>query len=361
MKHNPLIVLVAITIIALAPTTHARADMAPPEPPAGGSLDAGEPSTYVQMVSEDVLMTIGDNGADVTATFNMKNQGTDEETLNVRFPVGTTWGDASGNTYQFMGVDTSSFVIHIEGEKADFDVIKDDPSILCCWVTWQVAFPPDQMVKVEVTYRALPSYYSSFPIYSYILETGTGWYGTIGKGTITLRLPYEVSEENMSEYWLSNDAAKYTITGTDIIRSFTNLEPTRDDDIYVEIMSPPVWREWQAAEKAVEEDPDSVSTHLRFAHALNSAVYYEGGGCTQKCQLMDRAMKEYDLWLHVIPDEYVLQVIPNIVDYLLDYIDMLRYWRVDEGCMELKRALALDPVNKDALQMEEHYSDWCAK
>ncbi len=36
MKHRHLIVLVAIVMLALAPTTQARGDMAPPDPPAGG-------------------------------------------------------------------------------------------------------------------------------------------------------------------------------------------------------------------------------------------------------------------------------------------------------------------------------------
>ncbi|MBN1313369.1 MAG: hypothetical protein JXB30_18325 [Anaerolineae bacterium] len=363
MKHRHLIVLFVVMLAVLASMREAHADMAPPEPPAGGSLDAGEPSTYVQMVSEDVLMTIGDHGADVRATFNMLNQGEEEEILDVRFPVGYEWSYPSGETHSDWGLDIDSFVIHVDGEEIDFSVDRQ-PDEMNVWATWQIAFPPGQTITVEVSYRGLPSYDIdvSFPIYSYVLHTGAGWYDTIGEGTVTIRLPYEINEYNVLRGdWYPPQPDFYTIAGTDIIWYFTDLEPN-GIDVSVAVMPPAIWQEWQSAEKAVEENPDSVSAHLQLARILRRTVSYaRNNSCLENCELFDRSEQEYNLWLNVIPNEYVLQVIPNIMDFHLDYIEMLKWnpaLNVDLFCPEVKRVVALATDDERALPLKEDAS-WC--
>jgi hypothetical protein len=60
MKHKALMVMTVVVLAAMGSVRAARADVAPPQPPPGASIQSGNPSTYVQMVSESVLMEITD-------------------------------------------------------------------------------------------------------------------------------------------------------------------------------------------------------------------------------------------------------------------------------------------------------------
>ncbi len=354
MKHRHLIALVAITMIALTPTSHAHADMAPPEPPAGGSLDTGQPSTYVRMVSEDVLMIANDDNMDVKAIFNMLNQGTKDEILDARFPVGFKW-----DSYPIWGVNTDSFVVYVDRKRTTF-VIDDQPDSIDIWASWQVAFPPGETVKVEVVYQTLKSESDSFSMYNYTLETGAGWYGTIGEGTVTLRMPYEIDKDSLYHTdigWLIVDPEYYKIVGTDIIWHFTDLEPKQEDNIFVKVISPPLWREWTVAQNAVKQNPDSVSAHLRLARAMSEITDYHNGYCYGLFEFGQKAIDEYTVWLNVIPDNIVRQKIPNIVDYHLDYLELSRsaFFEAEPICPEFMRIMALAPTDKRVLELKEQF------
>ena len=357
MKHRHLILLAVVTLAVLASMREARADMGPPEPPEGGAIGVdGEPSTYVRMVSEDVLVTVGNYRADVRATFNMLNMGEDEEILEVRFPAGYNWREPfeGGDEYVIWGLDIDSFVVNVDGERTDV-AIDNQPDELRVWAIWQVIFPPGQPVKVEVAYRAPPDSWQphSIHVYEYILETGAGWYGTIGEGTVTFRMPYEINKDNMYD---EPSPDYYSIEGTDIIWQFADLEPTSNDNISVGILSPPLWSEWQVAEEAVAENPDSVSAHLRLAYAMSSIAHDGGTACANMCEFGQKAVQEYALWLNVIPNEYALQVIPDIVEYHLDYIDWMWFlYDQDMFCTEVERVIALALTDKRVVENKDRW------
>src|SRR5205814_2085254 len=87
MKRIATIGIVTI-LLALGGFRTARADAAPPVPAPGTGIE-GQYPTNVQMVSEDVLMTLQDDmRVQVVASFELRNQGTSTEAFDVRFPVG---------------------------------------------------------------------------------------------------------------------------------------------------------------------------------------------------------------------------------------------------------------------------------
>ena len=99
------------------------------------------------------------------------------------------------------------------------------------WATWPVTFPPGETVVLAVSYDLRATGYMPYGEFVYILESGAGWWGTIGEGTITVRLPYDVNEFNVPPDSISPAMDDFEITGTDAIWHFTDLEPTRGDNI----------------------------------------------------------------------------------------------------------------------------------
>src|SRR5690606_26879186 len=65
------------------------------------------------------------------------------------------------------------------------------------WAVFDVTFPPNQDVMIEVTYDVEGFGYYPYEVFKYVLETGAGWNGTIGSADVILRLPYEASDKNV--------------------------------------------------------------------------------------------------------------------------------------------------------------------
>ena len=81
------------------------ADVAPPEPPPGVIISPGQEQTQVRMVSELVTLTVLEASsqargeAKTEATFLMRNLGTADEQLDVRFPL--VFGESAYYREQF--------------------------------------------------------------------------------------------------------------------------------------------------------------------------------------------------------------------------------------------------------------------
>ena len=259
-----------------------RADAAPPAQPPGADPETVQ-QTMVQMVNEkvvieitdlgepsDIYSTAGSTSAYVTALFNMVNQGQKSETMAVRFPLMNPagMGDGYGNYPQI-----SNFTVKINGiliptsiqtSANPFD--KYDPQAPSIpWAAFNVTFPPGDEVNMDVEYTLYPTGYLPIENYSYLLETGAGWYGEIGTGDVILRLPYPASSENV----ILNDPTLFFsdmgyFSGNDYIIHFENLEPTNENDIIFQIVSPFAWKK---VVDAREELTKSKSADLLQANA----------------------------------------------------------------------------------------------
>src|SRR4030042_5240742 len=93
---------VLLVAVLLAFPGEARADIAPPINPPGSNVQPGGESTQVRMVTEKVVLEVLDDGQDqslgkahVSAHFVMNNLGSEEETMQARFPISANngWND----------------------------------------------------------------------------------------------------------------------------------------------------------------------------------------------------------------------------------------------------------------------------
>jgi hypothetical protein len=100
------------------------------------------------------------------------------------------------------------------------------------WYVWNVKFNKNENKKIKVVY-SLPAgiLYNKGRYFKYILETGSGWYNAIDRADIEIRL-HGIQIKSIEEFSPSNyviDDNKRMITWT-----FTNLEPTAADNIYIQ-------------------------------------------------------------------------------------------------------------------------------
>jgi len=336
-----LMIVTSVLIATLGMTHSALADAAPPEPAPGDSIQTGYIDTKVQMVSENVVITVGDDRAYVKANFQLRNQGTSEESFNVRFPTGHYDG-------YFEIVTVENFAAFVDENPAAITTITqpmpgcayDDPLCNIPWASWHVVFPPGQTVAVDVIYQIRPRTNKASPFgdYWYVLETGAGWYGSIGEGTVTVTLPYDVTRFNTRiEEARSPSPSYYVISGSSIIWRFRDLEPTRWDNIYIETISPPVWRDVLTAREAVRINPRSATAHLLLGRALSASIDHWGYiYISADFAVAKEMLQEYQLSLDIDPNnDQARQQLANLTSWVNDSIKF-QNWRATAVANSLK-------------------------
>ena len=185
-------IMVAALICGLAPALGVRAerigaDIAPPQQAPGGNISPDKP-TKVQMLSERVVIEVlrvkGKGREDlpiaqVTASFNMRNAGSADETMTVRFPLTDPGGQGDG----FGGFpEIQELSITVDGKPVPYKVVTtpnpegaDKPPVK--WAAFDVTFPAGKDVDIEVSYLLESTGYMPYGTFRYILEIGrrVGW------------------------------------------------------------------------------------------------------------------------------------------------------------------------------------------
>ena len=101
------------------------------------------------------------------------------------------------------------------------------------WYIWKVHFEKNETKVIKVSY-SLPSgmgYGANYRYFKYILETGSGWFENIEEANIVLKL-HDISLRRIEEIYPKG----FTIDKSQkmISWNFRNIEPTKEDDIYVQ-------------------------------------------------------------------------------------------------------------------------------
>ncbi len=294
MKKNRVHLFLILAVVLVFFTVAAvRADIAPPQLPSGANLQPGETEarTLVRMASENVLITVekataplegmetftsSDMRARVEAEFVMHNYGNDDEAFEVWFPLGENSGYASV-------IELEDFHAWVDGQEVKIEA-KQSPGRISAekipWAAWRVKFPSGKDVHVRVAYIMRPTGYRPYGTFSYILETGAGWNGKIGEGTVTLRLPYLVDKFNTAMNANTDEAPNplnYEVSGTDVVWHFVDLEPSEADNIRLTILTPQTWEAIQQAQDNAKGDPSSSTAALHLAAALEDALQFKYG------------------------------------------------------------------------------------
>lgn len=326
------LLLLALMLLSTPPASSVRADAAPPEAPPGTTLLPGESITQVRMVAETVTLTISKNPSNLNAiakteaVFTMRNLGTVEEKMAVRFPLSFFNGNSDGYggfpeipaiTAKVNGksVPTRREIQPFTTSEYSFPERDEIP-----WAVFDVTFPPNQDVILEVVYNVDGFGYYPYEAFKYILETGAGWNGTIGSAEIIVRLPYEVNEQNLD---LNGEAGHGVSTpdgvrsGNEIRWSFTDLEPTYLDNIQIVVVTPALWEKVLQEEANVEKNPNDGEAWGRLAKAYKEVTMMPKGYLRE-----DRA--GFDLYeLSKAAYEKCLSLLPNDPLWHYGYADLL--------------------------------------
>ncbi len=379
-----IIIIVSLSAHSL-PTS---ADAAPPEPPPGQNLLPGEENTMVQMVAEEVIIEVNGPGemdtvygeddiwvilghkVSVTATFWMQNQGEEEEQMAVRFPISSNDGWGREATVE-------DFTVTVDGVKMDWwTTLVPDPTIytyILAWAHFDVTFPAGEEVILKVTYTTLSTdnWQTNESRLRYILETGAGWYGPIGEGKITLRLPYQANLTNVVLEFATPGAV---FIGNEVIWRFKDLEPTNADNWSAEILYPELWETILDSQETLRRDPDNFGALVKLGEAVLLSTMQQKGweikASPEFFQLFMTGEEAYARAVDLRPDDLDVRAAYVEFQILHAYLarrainwEQISYVRdfpsptFEEIMDHLDEIFSIDPENERALELMDMY-DW---
>lgn len=268
----------------------ARADVAPPERPPGTNPLPGSETTHVRMVAETVVLDVqrrsadgGEGEARVQADFLMRNLGAVEERLEVRFPL-SFWNGASNGWGNFP--ELHDLKVLVEGASASTHRVMmavtggSAERAEMPWAVFPVVFAPGEDVRIRVSYTADGSGEAAFVAFKYILETGAGWYGTIGSADLIIRLPYEVSAQNVifdEQTGYSTTTPGGVIEGRQVRWHYDDLEPTYEHNLEVSLVKPEVWEQALLEKEKVRLEAEDGEAWGRLGKAYKEMIRFRRG------------------------------------------------------------------------------------
>ena len=288
-----------------------RADVAPPQAPPGANPEVNS-ITEVRMVDEKVVITvqeedINDMGlARVWAEFHMMNLGNTQERLMVRFPISYSDGFSSYPEIEDLMVYVDNISVSTAPLALDGDPDKWDDPIK--WSEFEVEFPPGEIVEIEVDYTLFGTGEYPFVSYGYLLETGAGWNGTIGKAEIIVRMPYAATAENVfiesSPGW-GGTTPGAVLSQNEVIWNFDDFEPDYGNNISIAMVWPSVWQRLLEEQKQVKNFSNDGEAWGRLAKLyketsrLRKGTREDAGGIA----LFEMSVEAYEIALEYLPDD----------------------------------------------------------
>lgn len=363
---------VLLFLISLFPSKVVHADVAPPETPPGANLFPGDEVTQVRMVAETVVLNIRQDPNDeqgavayTSATFTMRNLGTESETMQARFPLSFFSGssDGFGNYPEIDGiavkVNGDGVKTRREMQPALANEYQERPDVP--WAVFNVTFPPGEDIKIEVAYTTDGFGYYPYEAFKYILETGAGWKDTIGSADIIVQFPYEASRFNV---WLPDETTGFSQTspgavlnGREVKWHFDNLEPTGESNIEISVVAPSLWQMVLNDTNTVAKNPKDGEAWGRLGKVYKEiSLMYKGYPRTDADGLEAYQLSKdaYENCLALLPDDALWQF--GYADLLWShyYFNIYMAGKDDtEGLFPriltaLKTSIELDPNNERA-------------
>lgn len=302
-RHTAVLSLIAslifISLLAF-PAQPVWADMAPPPPPEGANLFPDGEITEVRMEAETVDIRVVDTVANpdglaqVSAEFHMRNLGTSDEKMQVRFPLSNyfTGKTPQGLTCYSAGYPTiQGFQVWVDGQPAKVsntiqEVDNFGPNggkvTIPCWANFPVVFAVGKEVMVKASYTVLPYDIGKTPndywgtiYFNYILRTGAGWKGTIGSADIRVHLPYAVTDEN---FLTASSTPPGAIIDGDTIRwQLNDFEPSDGPDVQVAVTRPSLWRKILKETTNTQSNPQDGEAWGRLGMAYKQTILERRG------------------------------------------------------------------------------------
>jgi hypothetical protein len=317
LKKTGLMILAASAAVLatlLLPAGPVLADVAPPETPPGANLVPGSGSTQVRMVSEIVTLDVQPTQAvdtlgyaRVEVVFNMNNQGSAEEQMDVRFPL-TFWDGRDNGFGDFPEI--KDFQAQVNGQQAAThrSVEKYSSQNGVPSAVFKVTFPPGKDVKIRVTYTAHRFGYAPYVAYRYMLETGAGWKDSIGSADLIVRLPYEANTQNVEfteTTGFSTTSAGATTSGRELRWHYDNLEPTDANNLWVSLVVPGVWQNILKEKDNVTRNPSDGEAWGRLGKWAKQLVIVKHGMRSDPggVELYQQSLKAYQKSVTLLPKD----------------------------------------------------------
>jgi hypothetical protein len=359
MKVTKMLITLLLAVPFLIPLDGALADVAPPSNPPGGDVSP-EGDTQVQMVAEQVTIDFRqytDDSAAVTAWFLFRNTGDSAEHLGVRFPLN---GDPRMNEQMELDYPLiDDFTASVGGQRLATQVIRDDDpnaprfflgwDTVMYWARFDMDFPVGTDVKLTISYTLHPTTEQSNAFPLYLLATGAGWKGPIGKVDVIFRFPYILNEYNFPEfksYSTPDPQSSRTVLvqENEVRMHWDDLEPTERDNVELGILQPHLWQAILQCRLQVISLPDDASAWLNLARAYAAAgqqkhgLFYDENLALLYIHAMERALtlNPNNASLHAEFARNMAYALAGSSDY---------YDAIVQN--ELATALKLDPNNAD--------------
>ncbi len=264
-------------------TLQVQADVAPPQQPPGTNPTPEAEITQVRMISETVHITVLPEApadslaqAQVHALFQMRNLGTEPESLQVRFLLSIN--DGFGNYLKIQDLS-----VRVDGEPVPTREIGDpsdgeDSQIR--WASFPVDFPPGADVFIEVAYILEGTGEYPYVSFRYLLETGIDWKDTIGEANLIVQLPYEVNRQNVIIHaYLGWDGTTpgAMLDGNELRWHYEDLEPGPYDILRVAMVMPAVWMKVLKERENVAANPEDGEAWGRLGKIYKEISLFPNG------------------------------------------------------------------------------------
>jgi hypothetical protein len=368
-----LFALLLVTLLTLTLSSPVWADIAPPQQPPGFNPEPGAEGTQVRMFDEIVtieVLGVDPPQAHFIAIFTMRNLGSSTEEMAVRFPIAVNDGSFNISEVEDITIMVNDLPIsyrRVEGAEPLYGF--EDESVP--WAEFSVNFPPGEDVKISVSYNLDgTSYdYETYTNFYYILATGAGWNGTIGSGEIILHLPYDASPQNVilddpQNTGRSSWQGMPRFSGHEVHWTFTDLEPTSNDNIIFDIVKPMVWKTALIELENITKDPQDGEAWGFLGKAYKQALFASGKGYPRvdagADELYQLSRDAYGQAIQLKPEDGLWHA--GYAELLLDeyywvnYQDRSYTSELDLGLREFDLAVRLAPDASKVQELVEEYT-----
>lgn len=325
---------VVLMMLVIDVPASVQADIAPPQQPPGSNPEPGSDVTEVRMVAETAVLDVQANTpqnslgqALVSADFTMRNLGTAAESMAVRFPLGSNNG--FGEIREIRNLNTKVNGSSVPTRR----IMQADPvwgSDLVPWAEFDVTFPPEQDVNIQVSYLLDGTGEYPFISFDYIFHAGAGWEDRIGSADLIVHLRYEANAQNviLDEHtgWSATTPGG-VLQGQEIHWRFEDLEPDQSHDFEVALVMPSAWQTVLRERAALNANPNDGEAWGRLRKLYKEMFFFRKGfrhdaGGQEVYQL---SMEAYERTVTLLPDDALWHA--GFADLLAIY----SYYAVQEG------------------------------
>lgn len=311
-----------------------QADIAPPQQPPGSNPEPGSEVTEVRMVAETVVLDVQASTppnslgqALVSADFTMRNTGAVAESMAVRFPLGSNSGFGEIREIRNLSIKVNGSSVPTRR------VMQADPvwgSEQVPWAEFDVTFPPEQDVNIQVSYLLDGTGEYPFISFHYILHTGAGWKDTIGSADLIVRMPYEASPQNI----LFDEHTGWSITtaggalqGQEVRWHFEDLEPDQSHDFAVALVMPSAWQNVLKERAVLESNPNDGEAWGRLGKLYKEMFFFRRGFRQDAGgqELYRMSLEAYEKAVTLLPEDALWHA--GFADLLAVY----SYYAIQEG------------------------------